>query len=89
MTLFEYEITSYPADAFKEVVYFCSSEGACNLEKIPSNQINRMQAILNEHGQEGWELVHVAFGKDGILAFWKRMIKDNGGRGGAKKIEVL
>lgn len=89
MTQFEYEITSYPADAFKEVIYFCSSEGKCNMEKIPSNQITRIQTILNEHGQAGWELVHIAFGKDGILVFWKRMIKDRSGREIEGKVEVL
>ncbi len=78
MMRFEYEITSYPADAFREIVYFCSKDGSCNLESISSNQIERIQSLLNEHGGEGWELVHIAFGKDGILAFWKRMIKGNG-----------
>jgi len=32
--------------------------------------------ILNNRGSEGWELVQIAFGKDGMMAFWKRRIKD-------------
>jgi hypothetical protein len=31
-----------------------------------------LQDILNEEGSDGWELVQVSFGKQGILAFWKK-----------------
>ena len=84
MIQFEYEITTHSADAFKDVVYFCSEDGQCNLERIPSDQVRRIEDVLNERGQQGWELAHLSFGKGGILAFWKRMITGieviNGGR---------
>jgi hypothetical protein len=42
------------------------------MESIPVNQMEKMQEILNEGGKEGWELIQVAFGKDGFVIFWKR-----------------
>jgi len=31
-----------------------------------------LAALLNEKGEEGWELIQVSFGKGGVMAFWKR-----------------
>jgi len=78
---YEYEISTHPANAFREVIYFCAEDGQCSLEQVPSKQVNMLENILNERGQKGWELIQVAFGKDGILVFWKRMINDNQGKG--------
>jgi hypothetical protein len=74
MRQFEYEVTTHPADNFKEVIYFCSEEGQCNMEQIPSDQVRMIENLLNERGRHGWELVHASLGKDGVLAFWKRMV---------------
>lgn len=74
MTRFEYRITRHSADEFTELVYFCSPSGQCNVERIPKGQIEKVQEILNEQGQEGWEAFQVAFGKDGIMIFWKRTL---------------
>ncbi|MEM5788582.1 MAG: DUF4177 domain-containing protein [Syntrophobacteraceae bacterium] len=76
MDSFEYRVTRHPAEAFREVVYFCSNEGSCDLEIITSDQIKKMESILNEGGKQGWELVQAVFGKDGVLVFWKRMMHD-------------
>ena len=76
MTRFEYKITAQSARDFHEVIYFCSPEGQCDVERIPVGQIEKIQAILNEQGLDGWELVHLALGKDGILVFWKRRLPD-------------
>jgi hypothetical protein len=75
MTLFEYKVTRHPASEFQEVIYFCSQEGTCSLEVIPTDQIEKIEGILNEGGQHGWELVQATFGKDGVLVFWKRMLQ--------------
>ncbi|GKT08451.1 hypothetical protein [Desulforhabdus sp. TSK] len=76
MSRYEYEITSHPADSFREVVYFCSENGTCDLGQIPSGQVEKMKTLLNERGRGGWELVQMAFGKEGVMAFWKRVIID-------------
>jgi len=33
-----------------------------------------MKGILNGRGSEGWELIQIFFGEDGVVAFWKRLI---------------
>lgn len=71
---FEYEVTRHPADTFREVVYFCSQDGGCSLGAIHSNQLEKIEDILNERGKKGWEMVQVSFGKDGMLVFWKRSV---------------
>jgi len=75
MDLFEYRVTKHPAETFREMVYFCSREGDCDLKVVTSDQITKMENILNEGGLQGWELVQASFGKDGVLVFWKRMMK--------------
>jgi hypothetical protein len=30
--------------------------------------------LLNERGGEGWELIQLLFGKDGVMACWKRRV---------------
>lgn len=74
MGSFEYRVTLHPAEAFREMVLFCSREGNCNAELVPSEQIRKMEILLNEGGVQGWELVQASFGKEGVLVFWKRQI---------------
>lgn len=72
---FEYKITRHPAETFKQVIYFCTESGECTLDEVPGDQTDMLTDILNEQGEHGWELVQVSFGKEGVMAFWKRKIK--------------
>jgi len=45
------------------------------MEMVPSEQIKKMENLLNERGLQGWELVQASFGKDGMLVFWKRQVE--------------
>ncbi|NVM24995.1 MAG: DUF4177 domain-containing protein [Desulfobacterales bacterium] len=72
---FEYRITKHPAETFKQVIYFCTESGECTLDEVPGDQTDMLTDILNEQGEQGWELVQVSFGKEGVMAFWKRKIK--------------
>ena len=74
MMKFEYEITKHPADEFKHLIYFCTDHGECSLNKLPSQQTEILGDLLNERGSLGWELIQIVFGKDGIVAFWKRAV---------------
>jgi hypothetical protein len=74
MKQFEYEVSKHPADEFTHLVYFCTEEGACKIDQIPSDQTKILEDILNEKGANGWELVQTFFGKDGIVIIWKREI---------------
>ena len=74
MERFEYDITRHSAEAFMEMIYFCSETGDCKLEEVPAGQPQMMVDLLNERGRDGWELVQTNFGKDGVLAWWKRRL---------------
>jgi hypothetical protein len=71
---FEYEITKHPAGSFEKLVYFCTETGECALDEVPADQTEILVKILNERGDQGWELVQIAFGKEGLMAFWKREV---------------
>ncbi len=77
MNSFEYKVTLHPAESFREMILFCSREGSCNVEMVPSEQIRKMESLLNEGGLEGWELVQASFAKDGVLVFWKRQVNSS------------
>jgi hypothetical protein len=78
MKRFEYQITQHSAADFDKVVYFCSESGECSLDEVSRDETRLLTDILNSRGEQGWELVQVSFGKDGIMAYWKRRIKDKG-----------
>lgn len=75
MPFFEYRITLYPIEQFKEFAFFCSEDGHCSLGEIPGDQVEKLMDILNEMGRNGWELVQIISRPSGIVALWKRSIK--------------
>ncbi len=72
MSNFEYRVTLHPAETFRDIVLFCSQDGGCSAEVVPSDQLKKMESLLNENGMHGWELVQASFAKEGLLVFWKR-----------------
>jgi hypothetical protein len=72
---FEYEVTKHPAEAFKQIIYFCTRTGQCSLDEVSGDQTEILTNMLNEKGKQGWELVQISFGKEGLMAFWKRNLK--------------
>ena len=76
MKRFEYKITKHPAEAFTDLVYYCTEAGECTLDQIPHGQTEILQNLLNGEGTEGWELVQVSFGHNGIICFWKKELQE-------------
>lgn len=74
MTRYEYKVTRRSADEFSELIYFCAPDGSCGVERVPGGQIEKVSEVLNDEGRGGWDLVQIAFGKNGMIMFWKRMI---------------
>lgn len=74
MKKFEYRITKHPSKEFEKVGFFCTDQGECSLDQLPSDQLSILEKILNEKGVQGWELVQTSFGNDGVIAFWKKEI---------------
>jgi hypothetical protein len=75
MKRFEYKITKQPAEAFTELVYYCTEAGECTLDQIPHDQTDVLQNLLNSEGTEGWELVQVSFGRNGVICFLKKELQ--------------
>ncbi len=71
---YEYEITRHSLESFRDLVYFCSEQGTCSVESVRGDQVKHLEALLNERGKAGWQLVNLAFGKDGFVAFWMRRL---------------
>ena len=78
MDRYEYEISTHAADTFTRLIYFCSEQGSCTLEGVPEEEPQILVDLLNERGLEGWELIQLLFGKDGVMAFWKRRVAAQG-----------
>jgi hypothetical protein len=76
MKHYEYDITLHAGDSFKQLVYFCTETAECTLEQVPGKQPQMLVDLLNERGKQGWELVQVSFGRDGVMAFWKRKVEE-------------
>jgi len=71
---YEYEITRHGSEEFAQVAFYCSAEGDCSINDVPEAQSLAPASLLNSRGREGWELVQMAFGRTGFMAFWKREI---------------
>ncbi len=69
---FEYEVKKYPVEKFVRLAYFCTDEGECKLNELPSEQLKAFEELLNERGAQGWDLGQAFFGEDGVVVVWKR-----------------
>jgi hypothetical protein len=76
MKQFEYDVSKHPAADFDKVIYFCSDAGECSLDEVSKDDTRTLSTILNNRGKEGWELIQISFGNDGLMAFWKRAIQN-------------
>ena len=74
MTRYEYDITRHSSESFNRVVYFCTDKGDCRIDEVPAEEPGALVEIFNERGALGWELVQLMFGREGVLACWKRQI---------------
>ena len=75
MRQFEYDVTKHSASDFTHLVFFCTGEGECKIDQVPTGQTTALLDILNERGSEGWELIQTLFGKDGTVMIWKREMR--------------
>ena len=76
MKRFEYEITNHHAETYKELIFVCSNAGECRPDQVPVDQTEAFAQMLNERGEDGWELVQLSFVTRGVTAFWKRELVD-------------
>ena len=53
---------------------FCDDEGACYFDSGPNPYTQAIELLLNQVGEEGWELVQVAFRPQQMICFWKQSL---------------
>ena len=60
-----------PVEQVPETI-FCDDEGACYFSSGPSPLTQAIERLLDQVGEEGWELVQVAFRPEQMICFWKQ-----------------
>jgi hypothetical protein len=73
MERFEYEISTHDGSAFAELAYVCSQQGECSQE-APQQESQILVHLMNQRGLQGWELIQLFPGDQGVIAFWKRRL---------------
>jgi hypothetical protein len=53
---------------------FCDDEGACYFDSGPNPLTQAIEQLLNQVGEDGWELVQIAFRPGQIIGFWKQEV---------------
>jgi len=51
---------------------FCDDEGVCYFDASPNPLTGAIERVLDRLGEEGWELVQVAFRPEQMICFWKQ-----------------
>jgi hypothetical protein len=51
---------------------FCDDRGECYFDSGPNPLTEAIEAVLNEVGEEHWELLQIAFRPDQMICFWKQ-----------------
>ena len=68
------EKLGHPADPAGSGIVYCDTEGECFFDDAPNPYVEAIVHILNEKGQEGWELVQVAFREADFICIWRRAL---------------
>ncbi|HUS70085.1 MAG TPA: hypothetical protein VM075_04820 [Anaerolineae bacterium] len=86
MDRWEYHMTTHSADEVLRVreelghppqetgptVVYCDTEGQCFFDEAPNPYVDSIVHILNEKGDQGWELVQVTFRQSDFICIWRR-----------------
>ena len=63
-----------PVEQVPPTVY-CDDEGACYFDSGPNPFTQAIELLLNQVGEQGWELVQVAFRPQQMICFWKQPLR--------------
>lgn len=85
MTRWTYQITTHSREELLQMaealggpvgeaapVIFCDSEGVCFFDEAPNPFVAAITQLLNRKGQDGWELVQIAFRARQLICIWRR-----------------
>ena len=51
---------------------FCDDEGACYFDAGPNPVTRAIEGLMDQVGDEGWELVQVTLRSEQMICFWKQ-----------------
>jgi hypothetical protein len=51
---------------------YCDDEGSCYFDRGPNPFTQAIESLLNEVGDQGWELVQLTLRPNQMIGFWKR-----------------
>jgi hypothetical protein len=51
---------------------FCDDKGVCTIDTGPNPFTQAIERLLDEEGDEGWDLVQVTFRPEQMICFWKQ-----------------
>lgn len=51
---------------------YCDDKGVCYFDEGPNPFTHAIERLLDEIGEDGWELVQVAFRPSQMICIWKR-----------------
>jgi len=80
MKKWEYHITRYHVKDFiregkpAQTSFYCDQRGQCFLHDLSQAAADVVRNILNEEGQNGWELVQWGYHQDELMCLWKRAL---------------
>jgi len=62
------------ADMFSESerVIECDEKGHCLVHDLPEKNLEALEKVLNEEGNEGWELVQCHYHAGDMFCLWKK-----------------
>jgi hypothetical protein len=78
MGKWEYDISVYGIEGLEEAssdvtpVIACDPEGVCFFKDTHRPDIGALISVLNERGENGWELVEMVSSPGGLVCIWKR-----------------
>jgi hypothetical protein len=85
MNRWQYRVTVHDADEILRLIsepvvdvppkVFCDDAGACYFDAGPNAYTQAMEQVLNQAGDEGWELFQITFRPDQMIGFWKKARK--------------
>ena len=66
------EELGYPPVEGSGPVVYCDAEGVCFFDEAPNPYVDSIVHILNQHGQEGWDLVQMVLREADFICIWRK-----------------
>jgi hypothetical protein len=68
------EELGHPQEEGSRPVVYCDAEGVCFFDEAPNPYVDSIVHILNEQGEQGWDLVQMVLREADFICIWRREI---------------